>query len=204
MPKENREQALERIAPLLTEREVYAYDHWRSSDQPQLAPSTNAKFFNLFLQGKSCEDIRRLNQTISLGQIVAARIEGDWDALRKEHLDQLLRETSLRVQQTTLQTADFVCDLLAVANKEHGDQLRKYLQTGDPKELGSFRIDSLKSLREAVEVLQKLTGQDKQTTIHHKGEVQHSVSPLPILQANKAPSADEAARVLKLLRSASG
>jgi len=159
---ETREQAIERVKALLNERELYAYNHFCSGQLPPIAPSLNAKMFGLFLQGRTCEEIRRLNQAITLGQIVAARIEGDWDRRRSEHLDRLLTETSLRVQQSTLETANFVCDLLAVADKEHGDKLRLYLQTGDKKDLGEFKIDSIFNLKQTIEVLQKLTGQERQ------------------------------------------
>ncbi len=185
---------VERVRPLLTEREAYAYGVWCKSEQPQLAPSTNAKLFNLFLQGKSTEDIRRLNQTFSLGQIVAARIEGDWDELRRDHLEQLLKSTSLKVQQATLESAEFVCDLLAVANKEHGDKLRRYLQSGDPKELGDFRISSLAGLKMAIETLQKLTGADRQQSLHVSGDVTHRAG-----TPAKQPTSEEASTVLKLL-----
>jgi hypothetical protein len=151
--------------------------------------------FNLFLLGKTCEEIRRLNQQLQLGQIVAARVEGRWDERREEHLDQLLNATTQRVQQTTLETADFVCDILAVANREHGDRLRRYLQTGDDTELGDFRVTSLTTLKVAIETLQKLTGQDKQQKLTVTGDLTTRQAP-----AQEAlPSSDQAASVLKLL-----
>lgn len=193
MSKETREQALSRIAPLLTEREVLAYDHWRKTEQLPLSPSLNTKLFALFLQGKSLEEIRRLNIQLTLGQIVAARIEGDWDRRRDEHLDNLLNTATQKVQQTTFETADFLCDLLTVANKEHGDKLRRYIQTGDEKELGDFRITGLQSLKVAVETLQKVTGVDRQQKLTINGEVTHRVEP------TKKPTSEEANEVLKQL-----
>lgn len=195
---EQREQAIEKAKTYLTKRELGAYNYFCNSNQPALAPSTNARLFALFLQGKGTEEIMRLNPTLSLAQIVHARVEGRWDERREEHLDGLLNNTSLRVQQTTLETADFVCDLLAVANREHGDRLRRYLQSGDEKELGDFRISSLASLKTAIEVLQKLTGQERQSTskIAVSGEVVHRPA---ILSVARPPAPAEAASALKLL-----
>lgn len=202
MPKENREIAIQRARALLSEKEESAYDYFCKSDQPALAPSLNAKLFTLWLNGKSCEEIRRLNQGLTLGQIVAARIEGDWDALRKEHLDRLLQETSTRVQQTTFETADLVCDMLAAANKEHGDRLRRYLQTGDEKELGDMRITGISGLKSAIEILQKLTGQERQKSVTIGGELT-SYSASSVAAVNKKPTSAQAEQVLKLLLSAS-
>lgn len=191
--RETREQALSRIAPLLTEREIIAYDYWRQTEQLPLAPSTNAKLFNLFLNGKSCEEIRKLNQQLSLGQIVAARIEGDWDARRDDHLNHLLNETVKRVQQASLETTDFLCDMLTVANKEHGGKLRAYIQNSDPKELGDFRITSLQGLKTVIETIQKTTGVDRHQKITVTGEVVHR-------QESKTTS-EQANEILKQLMS---
>jgi hypothetical protein len=191
--KETKEEAVERIVKKLSQSEAVAYKVWRDSNTPALAPSLNAQLFNLFLQGKGCDEIVRMNPGLRLGQVVAARVEGDWDRRREEHLDRLLTETSLRVQQTTLETADFVCDLLAVANKEHGEKLRRYLQTGSKSELGDFKIESLSGLKSAIEVLQKLTGQDKQQKMVVSGEVVHTTGPATPL------SSDEADKALRLL-----
>jgi hypothetical protein len=172
---------------------------WRGTEKPPLAPSLNAKLFQLFLQGKGTEEIRRLNPQLGLGEIVAARIEGRWDERREEHLDALLSNTSLRVQQVTLETADFVCDILAVANREHGDRLRRYLQSGDETELGDFRVTTLAGFKTAIEMLQKLTGQDRQTSskISVVGEVVHR--PDSILSVARPPTSAEATSALKLL-----
>ena len=192
--KESREQALERIKPLLTEGELFAWNYWQTSNQPALGSDLNAKLFSLFLNGKRPEEIRRLNPAISLGQIVAARIEGDWDKRREDHLDNLLNATSQRVQQATLQTADLVCDMLAVADREHGDKLRRYLQTGDEKELGDLRVDSIFSLTKTIEALQKLTGQDRKSTVEHQGQVVYRSGEEPVLATS-----DQAKQALKLL-----
>lgn len=194
-----REEKIQAALARLNKRELNAYNTWRNSDRPGLAPSLNAKLFNLFLQGKSCEEIRRMNLNFTLGEIISARIEGDWDERRSDHLDNLLKTTSERVQQVTLETADFVCDLLAVANREHGDRLRRYLQSGDAKELGDFKIDSIFNLKQVIEVLQKLTGQERTTrqTVNVTGEVVHR--PDPILSAARSPTAVEAGQALRLL-----
>jgi hypothetical protein len=195
----NRDEAIEKAKSYLNKRELHAYNIWTGTSRPPLAPSLNAKLFQLFLQGKGTEEIRRLNQTLQLGEIVAARIEGRWDERREEHLDSLLSNTSLRVQQVTLETADFVCDILAVANREHGDRLRRYLQSGDEKELGDMRVTSLTGLKIVIETLQKLTGQDRQssTKIAVSGEVVHR--PDAILSVARPPAPAEAAQALKLL-----
>lgn len=180
---------------LLSPRELHAYNVWLGSARPSLAPSLNAKLFVLYLQGKTCEDIRRLNEALTLGDIVAARVQGRWDERRDEHLDRLLSETSLRVQQETLETAGFLCDMLAVARSEYGEKFQRFLMTKDPKELGDLKIDSMDDLRKAIDMLQALTGQSRKSTVQHTGEVQVAVPDAP----TRALTPVEAAVALKQL-----
>jgi hypothetical protein len=72
-----------------------------------------------------------------------------------------------------MESVMFSADLLASANKMFGDKLKKYIQTGDERELGTLKIDSLKQYRDAVELLLKLTGQDKKVEI--TGQVKQTV-----------------------------
>src|SRR6185436_3133870 len=187
----------------LDERERYALKKWQSSDHPPLSHELNAKLFRLFLNGKTTHEIHRLNSQYSLGQIVNARIKGEWDRRYQEHLDELLTGVKLRVQQVTLETIDFFADLISAANQMHGDAIKRYLQTKDPKDLGGIQITNLAGYKTAIELLQKLTGQDKQnkvggelTVIHEAGESMKAVE-------TKLPTAEEAAEVLKLLAAVS-
>jgi hypothetical protein len=196
-----REEKIKAALARLNQRELHAYNVWQGGNQNALAPSLNAKLFNLYLQGKSAEEIRRMNQAISLGQIVAAKVEGEWDERRDEHLDALIRETSRRSAQASMETIDFVCDLLAVANREHGDALRRYLQSGDAKELGDFKIDSIFNLKQTIEILQKLTGADKVTksTVTVGGEITQRTETISPTASTGKPTSEDAAKVLQLL-----
>lgn len=180
---ENQQDAIEKAESSLTEREAHAYRVWQGSARPPLAPSLNAKLYALYLNGKTTEEIRRLNQQLTLGDIVAARVSGHWDDRRQEFLEHLLDHTTERVQQATLQTAELLCDLLTAADVQHGDKLRRFIQTGDEKELGDLKITTLGGLKAAVEILQKLTGQDRQKSVSVFGEVIHrqpeSAQPTP-------------------------
>lgn len=156
----------------LSSRERAAYDFVVKMKQPGVSPHTQAKFFALFLQGTDCAEIARLNPGFSLGQIVAARVEGRWDEHRQEHVESLLRETRMRLQQTTLEGIEFIAGQLAAARKLYGDKTKKFLQSGDPADLGGFSIHGWKAYREAVDILKTLTGGDK-TEKKVSGEILH-------------------------------
>jgi hypothetical protein len=160
--------------------------------QFSLSPDTQAKLFSLFLNGVNCLEIVRLNRGISLGQVIAARVEGRWDEKRQQHVEDLLKETRQRIQQTTLESVDFVASQLAAAHKLYGDKVKKFLQTGDEADLGGFSISGWKTYREALELLKLVTGQDTKKV---QGEVKHTHThevAQPLTPVNRPMTGDEA------------
>jgi len=152
---------VERLSP----EERKAYKLYVQKNDPPLAPGVQAQLYNLYLNGSTCEEINRLNPNFSLGMIVRAKVEGLWDDRRDKHINELFESVRERVQQVQMESVVFTTDLLAGANKMFGDKLKRYLQTGDERELGDLRIDSLKQYRDAVDLLLKLTGQDRKVEV---------------------------------------
>jgi hypothetical protein len=80
-----------------------------------------------------------------------------------------------RVKLIALESVNFMGLLLAVANKQHGEKLKAYLQSGDPKDLGGFDIQTITQYQKVIEMLTKITGQDKKAA--QPGSVSVSVAP---------------------------
>lgn len=195
---ESRDEALARAVSRLSPREAYAYSIWKGTDKPLIGSTLNAQLFQLYLNGKSTEDIRRLNPQLQLGEIVAAKVEGRWDDHRDEYLQRLNEGTAGRVLQSTLETAEFLCDALAVMRKRFGDRFQRYLQTGDEKELGDIKLENFTQLKGVVEAMQKLVGQDQKLGVVAPAvpaPAQVSTTPMPA----RTVDAKEAGRVLRLL-----
>jgi len=166
----------------LNEREQAAYNKHLSARETSLAPSTAGKFFGLYLGGHSCEEIQRANPGYSLGAIVKARLDFRWDEQRGNHIMELMRTIRSRVQQSQLEAMAFAIDGMAAYHKLHGEKFKKFLQTGVESDLGSFRDVGHKTYREFVEMLLKLTGQDKSKVsgeFHHHHTVEQT-APAPM------------------------
>lgn len=159
----------------LNERERYAFNrHVEKRDSP-ISPHTAVKLFELFLAGRSCEDIRRLNPQFTLGQIVHARIEHEWDRQLEEHLEGLYRNASSRLQQVQVETAVTLANILAAKNRIYQDRVLKFIQSGDEEHLRDLGLAGLDGYRKLIEALQKLTGQEGVRTVKaevvHRGEI---------------------------------
>jgi hypothetical protein len=190
---------------LLTERELREYRIFMRLKQPPMAPSTQEQFYQLFIQGNNCEEIHRLNpHGFSLGAIVRARIENDWDQKYREHQGNLIMKARERVQQVTLETVDRVANELAASNKLINDKVKRFLQSGDPNELQGTGVGSQRHLKDAVELLQKLTGQDKKQqvtgTVEHRHVVEAGAIALPAIPVGKPLLPSTAASVLQAIQ----
>ena len=179
--------------PSLSRKEQAALDHYKRSDGRKISPQTEAQFFQLFLRGKSCEEIHRLNPGFHLGAIVTARLESGWDEKLSEYRDSLMNSVSNRVKQVELEAIDFVGDVLSATHKMHGDRIKRYMQTGDEAELGDLAINSMQGYKTAIELLMKLTGQDKESRVQHN--VQHTIETNTVLDVTQEHSSD----LLKIL-----
>lgn len=201
---------------LLSPRELREYQIYMRLGQPPMAASTQAKFFQLFLNGQSCEEIVRLNPGgFSLGAIVRARIENNWDALLQEHRQELMYKIKERVQQTTLETLDRLCLELAASNKLNGDKVKRFLQTGDATELEGTQVGTTKHMKELVQALANLlesSGPPKKPSVPgsqvnvniNNGPPQKTIegTALPIVTAGKPLPASTAASALEAIHKA--
>lgn len=152
------------IPKTFTDRECGVYQEWMDKkNKAPLSVSTSLKMYELYLNGYSCEEIFRLNDNqFPLGMILEARIRDSWDDRREQHLTELYGGIVAKVKKTQTEAVAFVADLLAAAHKKHGDKLKKFLQSGNPADLGALSIDTMTSYQTAATMLLKLTGQDKQ------------------------------------------
>lgn len=147
---------------LLNEEERTELERWLSQDKPPLAVSTAAKMFEVFLQWKTTEEIHKLNPQFEWGAIIHARLRDRWDKRRSEFTNQAYDTIRHKVVKAQMDAIEMASNLLTVTAKKNNDKFLRFLQTGDAKELqDTMELKNLKQFKDAVETLQKLTGQDK-------------------------------------------
>jgi hypothetical protein len=160
--------AIESAIEKLTVDEHIEYDRYCRSNKPGLAPDYYARLYGLFLRGISCQEIVKLNKGLEIGQVLKARVEGGWDKARDKYAASLLTESGDLLRQTAAESLQFLSLMLAVVHKEQGEKLKKYLSTGDPSELGDFRISNMAGYQRLIATLAQLVGADQKKTVTHK------------------------------------
>lgn len=132
----------------------------------EIALSTAQKFFELFLNGESIEEIHRLNPAFPIAAIHWLRIKYCWDKMKTDYIMALQKQTAEKAFKAQLEVTSLYSDILSAAVKKHGAKIKKYLQTGNEQDLGeALAVDSLHQLMKAAEALQKITGQDRNIKI---------------------------------------
>jgi hypothetical protein len=193
-------------AVVLTQSECEVLEKYVQSGGRELSPDSIARFYELFLNGSDCREIQRLNKPFPLEAIIWARVKYQWDMQKDEYIAQKQMVVRDKVMKAQLEATDLVADMLVVARRQHGDRLKKFIQTGDEKDLGgAMRIESLHSLMKTIESLLKITGQDrniKNTNVtENKQTVDVNVN-ANVSGTQAALNADDAAKILSIVADA--
>jgi hypothetical protein len=170
MSKPDKMVKMEENSALLTESERLSLNEFLESRTNPLGPDKNAKLYSLYLNGNTCEEIQKLNPSLTLGQVLHARVIGDWDIRKDKYQETLLQKTEERHRQVALETIGFISDLLAVTNIRYGSKLKKFIRDEQEGDLGELAI-SLRQYKEMAELHQKLAGTEGQKRQIVTGEV---------------------------------
>lgn len=158
----DKEKALVAAEKALDQRDAHAYRFFISHNQAPVALVASDQMFQLYLQGSSCEEIRRANPGFSLGQIVSCRVQHAWDLRREEYRRNLVTQVPARAQQVHLEQVDFLADLLTISRVSIQEKIRQAMASGKPEDLEEIPIPrSVKDLGALLDMFIRSTGQDK-------------------------------------------
>lgn len=158
----------------LPENEQAALRYWKQARQTEISVDTSNEMYELYINGKNVDEIRRLNKGFSLGQIVHAKVRDAWDARKEEHRQSLQTEVAPRVMDAQLEAADFLGDMLAASVRLYSEPIKRFLQDGNKAHLKGTPLENgltLKQLRDTIDTLRTVTGQDKKSVVEHRGSV---------------------------------
>ena len=149
------------------------------------------------------KDIHRLNKAFPYEAILWARVQYHWDDQKDNYIINLQSAVHDKVLKAQLETTNLLSDLLVATNKRYGDKIKRYIQTGDEKELeGVMAVDSINGLLKLTEGLLKATGQDRVvksiTENKHTTEVNVNVG----AQTGNSLGSEDAAKVLAIIADA--
>lgn len=166
------------------------------SGRQRIATVTSMKLYELFLSGSSVEEIWKLNQVFDRQAIQWARIYDKWDEQRDLYVQELQAGIKDRVLKAHMEAAELVSVMMAATNKRYGTQVKKYLQSGDVKDLDGVSLPSnVQGVMKAIEALQKITGQDRKVHVTKEETLNVNVNST----STEGLSPEAAAKVLSII-----
>ena len=162
------------VTPGWTEREMEALKDVGETGAKPIAPTLSAQMYNLFIEGYTCADIAKLNKGFTEGDVLYCRQRYKWDDQRDEYAMHLTRQVQQKMVKQKLETVEYLTNMLSVIHKEHKDIMLKFLQTGNIDDLP--KIGSLKTYKDIIETLAKVTGEDSTKKIKFEGRMQQDVN----------------------------
>lgn len=163
-----------------------------------LSPDAGARMYELFLHGSDAREIQRLNKAFPLGGILDAQVRYKWTQRRDQYYIELQDRVKDKVIKSQLETTELMTDILAAARKKHSDKLKKFIQSGDEKDLdGVMNIETLQSLLKVTEGLLKITGQDRVTKTKTENTQNFNVNVTGVKTEDLSP--EDAATILNIM-----
>lgn len=182
---------------MLSAVEYQTLTSYIKNDGKELALITANKFFELYINGNSIEQIQELNPSFYTECIQWARVKYNWDKAKEDYINRLQRGIADKVLKAQLEATSLYADIISATVKKHGTRLKKYLQSGDVKDLaGVMQIDNIAQLGKVVEGLQKVTGQDRNIKVTKEENFNLSVK-TDLSDSSFGP--DVAAHILKII-----
>lgn len=157
-----------------TSKELEVLQDYEQKGVRPLAPSLAGQMFNLFLEGYSCADIAKLNKGLTEGDILFARKKYNWDSERDSYMIQIKNQVTQKVLKQKMESVEFLTNMLSVIHKEHKDVMLRFLQTGNVEDLP--KIGSLRTYKEIIETLAKITGEDSVKKLKVDGKIQQETT----------------------------
>lgn len=192
----------EKAKSLLPEKCVQKLTEYIEAGKYQISPETVASFFQLYLNGSTPEEIASLNKGFNLEAIHWAMVKYDWPTQRDKYLMDLQDNIRLKMVKTQLEATSLLTDMISASNKRNSEKLKKYIQTGNDKDLdGAMNIETLGGLLKAIEGLQKITGADKTTKVKSEHTETLNVN-VNSQQGNSSLSPEDAAKILEIAANA--
>lgn len=160
---------------VLNGRELKLYQDQEPNGFKPVAVSLASSLYQLFLEGYSCKQISEQGKGLSEADILNLRIKYKWDEAREEYARSLQDQVQGKLMKAKMEAVEFLTNQLAAIHKSSRDQTLKYLMTGNPDDMPE-ELGKLGGYKQIIEVLQKVTGEDKVSKVKVDGNVNQNIN----------------------------
>ena len=121
-----------------------------------LSESVANRLLNLYLAGRSLDEIVRLNPQYKLPEMLYTRVVWRWDEKRRDHISILIHSLPERLGEIQARSIHHLLDKLTIADMEFKRQAEIYMQDPRPENLPKDAIQNSKEYKEVVETINSI------------------------------------------------
>lgn len=144
----------------LTLNQLQHYTDFRSTNGVPLTIVDMGEPLQAFLSGSTLDEVAQSFPEFSLGQIVDAYVRYDWEQARANNIERVALSSAYKYAIASSEVVGHLSNYLMAVHKKIGQDLRRYLDTGDESFIQGIDLKSFRTYKEAVETLQNVTGVD--------------------------------------------
>jgi hypothetical protein len=111
--------------------------------------------FSLYMTGKTYIEISKITRVKKeLVLYMAAKMR--WYEKRMEYLEDIQSKMTKKMTEARIESLNFITGLIGFHHKFYGDEINKYLETGDRDIINNLDLKALGQYFKSIEILEKL------------------------------------------------
>lgn len=111
--------------------------------------------FSLYMSGKNYTEISQITK-VKKNLVLYMSAKMRWYDKRMEYLNEIQTKMTKKLKDTRVESLNFISDLISMHHKYYGDEIDKYLATGDKTIVENMDLKALSQYFKSIEILEKI------------------------------------------------
>jgi len=111
--------------------------------------------FSLYMSGKNYTEISKITK-VKKNMVLYMSAKMRWYDKRMEYLNDIQNNITKKIKDTRLESLNFISNLISMHHKYYGEEIDKYMATGDKDIVDNMDLKSLSQYFKSIEILEKI------------------------------------------------
>lgn len=111
--------------------------------------------FSLYMSGKNYTEISKITK-VKKNLVLYMSAKMRWYDKRMEYLNDIQNNITKKLKDTRLESLNFISNLISMHHKYYGEEIDKYMATGDKDIIDGIDMKALSQYFKSIEILEKI------------------------------------------------
>jgi hypothetical protein len=111
--------------------------------------------FGLYMSGRTYTEISKVSK-VKKDLVLYMAAKFNWYEKRMEYINDIQKQMTKKLTNTRIQSLNFISNLISVHHKYYGEEIDKYLMTGDRDIIDNLDLKQLSQYFKSIEILEKV------------------------------------------------